>query len=209
MGSIDNGIFGAFKGKIGNLVSYNLKGKHVVRIIGRSTKPPTEGQLAEYQKMTVVNAFLKPILGFINSGFSFAVEGSTKNPYNEALSYNKKNALQGQYPDITLDYTKAMVSTGLLEPPFFPTVNLIANGIEFTWQVSSNVDWGIKNDRAMLLVFFPQKNEAIYILSGARRADGRDVIPLNPDQLNQSMACYISFMADDRKSVSNSVWAKP
>ncbi|HMI05205.1 MAG TPA: DUF6266 family protein [Pedobacter sp.] len=69
----DNGSFGNFKGKIGNLVRYQLKGKTVVRKIGQNKKPSTLPQLRVRQKMKVVTNFLSPILEFINLGFGFVV----------------------------------------------------------------------------------------------------------------------------------------
>jgi hypothetical protein len=82
MGSLNNGPFSSFNGKIGNLVSYTLRGKNVVRTIGALTKPPTPAQLNNQMRMAVVNDFLKPITGFINSGFEFAVAGTVPDQTN-------------------------------------------------------------------------------------------------------------------------------
>lgn len=59
-----NGLFGELSGKIGNLVSYNLKGKNVVRRIGKSNKPATAAQLTVRQRIAVVNKILglKPVM---------------------------------------------------------------------------------------------------------------------------------------------------
>ncbi|WP_169304376.1 DUF6266 family protein [Pedobacter frigoris] len=35
-----------------------------------------------------------------------------RNQHNEAVSYNKRFALQGEYPDIAMDFSKALVSKG-------------------------------------------------------------------------------------------------
>jgi hypothetical protein len=133
-----NGAFGEFKGKLGNLVSYNLKGKTVVRHIGKSKKPPTEAQLAVRQRMAAVIKFLRPALAFINAGFELAVEGTDRHPHNEATAYNYKNALQGEYPNISMDYSKVLVSMGALEPAINAQANLT---------LSPDMNWAIKNDR--------------------------------------------------------------
>jgi hypothetical protein len=44
MGNLRNGLFGGFHGRIGNLVGYTLKGKHVIRTIGKSSKPLYSGK---------------------------------------------------------------------------------------------------------------------------------------------------------------------
>jgi hypothetical protein len=64
--------------------------------------------------MKVVNEILKPSIHAIRAGFRLAVAGTDRNEYNEAVSYNKKNALQGVYPNISLDYTKVLMSMGTL-----------------------------------------------------------------------------------------------
>lgn len=119
----------------------------------------------------------------------------------------------GEYPDIVMDYSKALVSMGPLEPAIGAIVSLVSgspdpvtNGVEFTWQVAEDMDLGIRNDRALLLVYFPDEDAAEFVLSGAQRRDGRSFVELGADQLSKRMECYIAFMADDRKSVSDSVW---
>jgi hypothetical protein len=212
MGTLDNGPFGHLNGRVGNLVSYTLKGKNVVRVAGKSAKPPTLAKLANYQRMKVVNAFLKPILAFLNLGFAKAVEDTDRNPYNEAVSFNKKYALQGVYPNISMDYSKALVSKGDLPPAVSPAVNILSNGIEFTWEIQSNIAQQCLNNRVMLVVYFPEGVDATGIpkaameLSGARRHECRDFMALSAKELAKPFQAYIAFIADDRLNVSDSVW---
>ncbi|TKC04277.1 DUF6266 family protein [Pedobacter frigoris] len=206
MGTLDNGAFGHLRGKVGNLVSYTLNGKNVVRELGQTAKPPTRPKLANYQKMAVVNAFLKPILPLINLGFAFAVQRTDRNQHNEAVSYNKRFALQGEYPDIEMDYSKALVSKGELPPAQSPAISKLPNGVEFTWQIPADMTYADLYNRAMLLLYFPESKTAIFDLSGARRSELRDFIPLEPAQLTQTIHAYIAFAGDDRLSVSDSVW---
>ena len=212
MGTLDNGPFGHLNGRVGNLVSYTLKGKNVVRVAGKSAKPPTLAKLANYQRMKVVNAFLKPMLAFLNLGFAKAVEDTDRNPYNEAVSFNKKYALQGVYPNISMDYSKALVSKGDLPPAVSPAVNILSNGIEFTWEMQSNIAQQCLNNRVMLVIYFPEGVDATGIpkaameLSGTRRHECRDFIALSAKELAKPFQAYIAFIADDRLNVSDSVW---
>ncbi|WP_285060087.1 DUF6266 family protein [Pedobacter ginsengisoli] len=212
MGTLNNGPFGHLNGRVGNLVSYTLKGKNVVRAAGKSTKPPTLARLANYQRMKVVNAFLKPMLAFLNLGFAKAVEDTDRNPYNEAVSFNKKYALQGAYPNINMDYSKAMVSKGDLPPALSPALNVLSNGIEFSWEMQSNIAPQCLNNRVMLVIYFPEGVDATGIpkaameLSGTRRHECRDFMALSAKELAKPFQAYIAFIADDRLNVSNSVW---
>jgi len=212
MGVLDNGPFGHVNGRVGHLVSYTLKGKNVVRAVGKSAKPPTLAKLTNYQRMSVVNTFLKPMLAFLNLGFAKAVEDTDRNPYNEAVSYNKKYALQGVYPNISMDYSKAMVSQGDLPPAQSPALNILPNGIEFTWEMPGNIAPQCLNNRVMLMVYFPEGvgttgiPAAVMDLSGARRHECRNFIPLNAKQMAKPFQAYIAFIAGDRFIVSDSVW---
>ncbi|ACU05046.1 DUF6266 family protein [Pedobacter heparinus] len=201
-----NGISGEFKGKLGNLVSYQLKGKTVIRHIGKSNKKPSAAQLATRQKMATIIKFLQPAVPFVNVGFELEVQGTDKNPHNAAVSYNVKNALQGQYPDITLDYSKVLLSKGILEPAILPEATFTGTLLEITWQVAADMDWGIKNDRTMLFIYCPELDKAVYVLSGARRSTGKDEIELPLSFVGKALQVYIAFKAVNGKSVSDSRW---
>ncbi|AOM76380.1 DUF6266 family protein [Pedobacter steynii] len=209
MGKLINGIFGGFHGRIGNLVGYTLKGKHIIRRIGVSTKPLTPARKANCQKMKVVNEILSPSLPVIRAGFRLAVTGTDKNEYNEAVSYNKLNALQGEYPNISLDYTKVLVSMGDLPMAFNPAISQNADGneIEFSWEVPADLSYQYDNDRAMLMIYFPALKVTCYHLIGSKRTEGKDTIRIDAAHAGERMEAYISFIKDDGKAVSNSVYA--
>ncbi|AOM80183.1 GNAT family N-acetyltransferase [Pedobacter steynii] len=209
MGKLINGIFGGFHGRIGNLVGYTLKGKHIIRKIGISTKPLTPARKANCQKMKVVNEILSPSLPVIRAGFRLAIAGTDKNEYNEAVSYNKLNALQGEYPNISLDYTKVLVSMGDLPVAVNPVISQDANGheIEFSWEVPADLSYQYDNDRAMLMIYFPALKVSCYHLIGSKRAEGKDSIRIDAAHAGERMEAYIAFIKDDGKQVSNSVYA--
>jgi len=206
MARLKQGMYGVLTGRLGNLVSYVLNGKPVTRTIGTVTKPPSIAQLAVRQRMSVLNKVLSDMLGFINVGFALAVIGTDRNPYNEATSENFNAATTGDYPDFTVDYSKLLVSKGSLTPALGAAANLLTDGVEFTWQLGEDINWESKNDRTMLLLYFPTKGEMIYVLTGAQRRDERDFIGLTPAYLSTPMQAYIAFASEDRKKISNSMW---
>lgn len=199
-------LFSNFQGKLGDLVGYTLRGKDVVRTVGKSSKPPTIKQLTVRKKIAVVTYMMSDVLNFINSGFSFAVAGTDKWPFNEAVSYNFKQATTGVYPDITLDYSKVLVSMGSLVPALNPAIIQQPNGLKFTWQMQPPGSANIDIDRAMLLIYFPAQRECICILTGAERKDCAQFVELAPEYLAREMQAYIAFIANDRTSISDSVW---
>ena len=207
MGKLINGIFGGFHGRIGNLVGYTLKGKYVIRKIGRSSKPLTPGRKANCQKMTLVNEILSPSLPAIQVGYRLVVAGTDKNEYNEAVSYNKKNALQGTYPNLSLDYSKVLLSMGTLPTPIHPTISQTDDKITFNWEVTLDQSYQYATDRAMLVVYFPDLKICRCDLIGSRRIEGTHTLSIEPDHVNERMEAYISFVKDNGRAVSDSVHA--
>lgn len=59
----------------------------------------------------------------------------------------------------------------------------------------------------MLVIYFPDIKETCCQLIGAKRVEGKDVIVIGPEHVDQRMEAYISFAKDNGKAVSNSVHA--
>ena len=207
MGSLNNGLFGGFSGRVGNLVGYLLNGKSVIRTIGHSTKPLTPARKANCQQMTVVNAFLRPSLNFIRTGFRYITAGTDKNFYNAAVSYNKKHAIQGVYPNLSIDYTKALISAGSLLKADITQIYHHEEGIEFKWEVPADLPWEHRNDRAMLLIHFPDASISKTVMSGARRQEGREIVTIDKNLKESRMEAYITFINEDATEISDSVYA--
>lgn len=206
MGRAGNGLMGNYQGKIGNLVFYVLNGRQMVRSIGKITSAPTEAQLRNRKEMATVIAFLKPITEFINVGFMVAANKTGKSAANMAVSYNKKNAVGGTYPDIGMEYHKVRVAEGKGYEAESPTVELLTEGLKFTWLCPNIYPWPVETDQVMLLTYFPLLKKAFYITAGVQRKECSQVLYLPQDMLAQHMELYISFVAANRKSVANSTY---
>ena len=207
MGKLTNGLFGGFHGRVGNLVGYTLNGKQIIRMIGKTEKPLTPARKANCEKMKVVNEILKPSIHAIRAGFRLAVIGTDKNEYNEAVSYNKKNAIQGEYPNISLDYTKVLMSMGALPVAVNPSISQSGAEIRFNWEISVSPVSEYHTDRTMLVIYFPDIKETCCQLIGAKRVEGNDVIVISQEHVNQRMEAYITFIKDNGKQISDSVYA--
>ncbi|MEJ2884372.1 DUF6266 family protein [Pedobacter sp. GR22-6] len=204
MSSVDFGPFGNYRGRMGNLVFYKLMGRQVVRRIGRSTSHSV-AQLASWQRMSLVNAFLKPIIPFINIGY--AVQARERNifPQNAAVSYLLRYSLKGVYPSLEMDYEKVLVSQGVLAPPLNASVVLLSEGLHFNWAYDPSVPLSLPSDEVMVMAYFPGLAKAVFEIGTAVRISGSLVLPL-PQGLAGNMELYISFVAVNRKAVSDSVY---
>ena len=204
-----SGIHGRPSGKIGNIVYYMLNGQSVARSIGKSDKV-TDLQRANRQAMSVTTLCLKNMVRFINAGFGAQAAGTTKNPFNVATSYNKKHALKGEYPNLSIDYTKLVLSQGVLTPPKATTIKRSGKGVEVTWDASSDRNHSFCNedDMVMITLYNPNKTNgyATTSLYAAQRSAGKCFIPCAGAMVDQPMEGYMFFKSNDGKSVSDSVY---
>ncbi|MCX2452210.1 DUF6266 family protein [Pedobacter sp. PLR] len=204
MAIASNGPQGHLNGKVGNLVFYMLNGQPVVRLNGRKGKPSTL-QLANYQEMAVTTKLLKRMGGFIKLGYGLQARGTVHNAHNLATSYHKKQALKGEYPNISIDYSKVKLSQGVMPETADLKINKLAGGLEITWDPKEYP--GLQdNDSVMVMICCPETGKDQEYLNVARRSEGKCFIPVYENVLNQQIEPYISFISADGEKVSDSVY---
>ncbi|SHG03108.1 DUF6266 family protein [Pedobacter caeni] len=196
------GPHGPLIGKVGKLVSYVLKGRVVTRSLGPKRTKHSKKQLANYQAMAVTMRLLSNMTTFINSSFEIEARGTFKNQHNLATSYNKKQALKGEYPNISVDYSKVVLSYGRLKVAENLKMVKTGTGLQISWDTRG----GQVNDMAMILVHHPVDAESGDHLNACRRDAGTHFIPLDEERLKQQLEVYICFKSADGKQISNSVY---
>jgi hypothetical protein len=195
---------GETNGKLGNTVTYQLLNKTVTRTIGINDNPPTTAQLANRLGITLGNAFMKPIKAFIKVSFKTVAAHNGMYPHNRAMSNLKLHAMQGTYPDLSINYSKVLVAEGNLPMAENPVVEKTDDGLRFTWGKVKTFPRNI--DQVMLMAYFPELSKAAYITAGAKRSAGEDILEIKPSLMNEKMEVYISFISEDRNAVSNSIY---
>lgn len=218
MARLKNGLNGSVTGKLGNHVHYVRKGEDIVRMKPRrSHKPRSTEQKAQNTAFSVVMGFLKPLKNFINAGFKVSVIGTTKIAQNEAMSVNLKQAVKGVYPDLEMDYTKAMVTKGDLPSALNPTVSYTIDGpyiqLQFQWDKQSSLVYPRGRDQVMMVAYLPANKKSFYSISGNRRQAGEDILHGGVSLVNRGnklkdryIETYISFVSDDREQIADSVY---
>lgn len=199
------GPFGALSGKIGNMVFYMLNGQLICRLVGKQGKP-SKKQLSNRQAMTITMELLKPLKEFINVSFRLEAEGTLKNPHNLATSYNKKQALTGEYLNIKVDYNKVTLSSGSLEMAKDLKISKGEDGLILSWDtsISNNAS---SDDILMVAISHPTKKQASTSLNAAKRADGTCFIPLESWKMTAQMEVYVCFKSSNEKLISDSAYA--
>lgn len=199
------GPYGHPSGKIGTVVFYMLNGQPVCRLVGKAGKPSTK-QLANRQAMSVTMGLVAPMAEFINVSFKKEAAGTVKNAHNLAVSYNKKQALTGEYPNIKVDYSKVVLSQGTLETVKNLKISKGTDGLNLSWD-SSISENGAYDDLLMVLLSHPTKKRASSYLNAAKRDDGSCFIPFSKEWMQtEQIEIYVVLKSSNEQLISDSVY---
>lgn len=201
-----NGPGGQHRGRIGNTVYYMLNGQNVSRVIGKYVDPDTEKQRETRLKTKMSGELFQHLNEFIKPGFSVAARGTTKNAFNLAVAFNKRNMFKGTYPKIEIEYELLLLSMGNLTTAQKPQVKQEDAGLLFSWHTEERMEYPMSSDRAMVLAYFPAKQKTYLSLFMTDRAAGSVLLPIPASLKNEYMETYISFSSADREQISNSTY---
>lgn len=146
-------------------------------------------------------------MGFLNLGFAKLAAAKGMYPQNAAIQCNFPLAFLGEYPDLQIDYPRLQVSKGNLMPVLDPVVLREAAGIMISWS-PEGLEYQNRYDRLMVMLYFPEQNEAICLLNTANREVAQHFITLSPAVLSRELKVYLSFISEDKCEVSNSVYVE-
>ncbi|MBC8987474.1 hypothetical protein H9X96_17030 [Pedobacter sp. N36a] len=204
-----NGIHGWPSGKLGRVVYYMLRGQHVQRGIGKPGKPSLK-QKANHESMAVVTRFLGRFKEYLNNGFELEARGTIRNQHNLAVSCNKKSALKGEYPNISIDYTKVQLSKGSLTNPENVRMKKVEGGLQISWDplnALSQFEIGEQYDDCLqLAVYFPKRKSQIIELNFSKRGTGTAFLPLNEEEFESPMEVFLFLSAANHTSVSDTLY---
>jgi hypothetical protein len=207
MATIKQGINGPFSGGIGNAVGSSWKGIGCMRsYASKISNPRTDLQQDHRQKIAVTMKFLRPLTQLLNIGFKTYTDKMTA--INAAMSYNYHNALQGTYPDNIIDFNNVLISRGPLTPALNQkVVSMVAGTIIFTWDDNSDEADASPLDKSLLVVYNPEKNQAVFFNGLSNRVDGTQPVTVPNSFTGDQVHCYLGFITVDGNLLSNSRYA--
>ncbi|HTN21190.1 MAG TPA: DUF6266 family protein [Pelobium sp.] len=200
MAIIKNGINGGFSGKVGNVVGSTWRGLEIIRSKPRPPQKFSEKQLANQLKMKLVQLFLKKMVEVVRIGFRD--ETIIPTAFNSALSYNKKNAITGDYPDLLLDYSLVRLAQGEVYVPENLSLSQDDAGIHLEWDAT--IKENARRDDQLLLVIWDEETSTCEYSLQAYRSNAK--FSFLPQQLKAGMHIWAAFIRHDRSQQSNSVY---
>lgn len=205
MAKMPEGINGHFIGKLGTVVGYYWKGVKVARGMPESdrTKPFSPKELAQQKKFGVMSHFLTNAGILLN--MTFAKEAIGKSGYSQAFSYNIKNAIAGEYPDLSINYPAVKLSSGNLITIKSPAAVCIEkNIIQYTWTDNSDEE-ALSSDRVFTAVYQAEKNIWSTRIHAAGRNDG--IFKMDLGKFGGTVVhTWIGLMSVNGKDVCDSIY---
>lgn len=205
MGTISKGILGGFSGKVGNVSGANWNGINVIRSLpGKRAKSTNQVILAQQARFKMAVAFVQAFGDLWTLTYSLrTVRMSSK---NRALSHLLNNAVVGNYPDISIDFSKVLISSGNLPGVIaVKAVSTEAGQVEFSWTDNSGIASARPDDQSILAVYDPVTGHAVYTAAGALRGAGKAV--LDAGNLKGAVVhAYVGFISKTGNKVANSIY---
>ena len=201
---IKKGILGGFSGKVGTVVGGSWNSISYMRSLADSYKDAkTERQVCQRGRFSAVVAFMKTIAPYLRIGYRNCEAGQS--PYSAAMSFVLKNAVTGCGDETVVNFSKALVSQGGLTGVADAAVEVAGGKASFTWTDNSGSGSAKSEDVAMLLAYNKDRQEAVYDLQAATRADGSAELTLPAAWEDEALAIYLSFQSVDSRTVTKSI----
>lgn len=208
MGKVTGGVAMGFSGKVGDVIFSQHEGNEtrVRSVPAPSTVPPTAKQLGNRQEIAVNSAFIRTVKDFVAIGFALEGKREKINGCNAATRYNRKNSFTGGYPERRIDFSKVLMTKGQMPAPAGAAVSRNEFGFIFTWDTADDERGVHYTDQVMLMAYFPELGKAEYLTSGSQRSRGTEILALGRIATGHIAEVYLSFIEDNRKSISDSVY---
>lgn len=205
MGTIKKGILGGFSGKVGNVVGASWRGIDYIRSMPASVfNPRTEAQVTQRTRFSLIGKMMKTLIPVIRVGYAGLV-GKGKSAFSEAMKYNVINAVIGLFPDFEIDFEAVKITTGKLYGTGSASATAAAGSISYVWDTDL-LNNAAASDRVILAAFNPTRNESVYNMHAADRADGNASLSLPPTWDGDQADSYLAFISEDGKLVADSLY---
>lgn len=204
MGKLNDGLFGAFTGRIGNLVGYSLGGVDLVRKRPRrrSKNSATEKQLEQRERFALAIKFLTPITEVV--GAYFWKRHKTKSRFNFAVSYNLEHSI---VPSVgggfEINYQKVMISKGDLRGVDSGMITSLPNQeLKLDW--TDNSGQGSAKDTDVMLVVLYSPGQDLFHIFNPAALRGQTTVTLTVPGFfrGDEVHIWVAMVTEDRKEAS-------
>lgn len=169
MATYNDGILGSFSGKVGPVIGSNWRGKSVIRSVpSKSKKPISTAQQLQRDKFKFVLQFLTPLKSILTETFGTNTGNTT--PFNNAMSYHMKQAVNQTPTGFTMVYNKVLIGMGGLCGIENPVVyGTATHALNLAWDDNSHQGLAYPNDELLVIAYAPSLNDFDYFIATSQR----------------------------------------
>lgn len=204
MATFKKGILGGFQGRIGNVVGSTWKGREVMKIRPAVvSNPNTENQQKQRARFSLVGRFTQAHRNEIRIGFR--AYGKDMTSSNAAMSYNLSNAVTGEFPDLSIDFSKARISMGNLAP--ITGVSIVSDSpalVTLNWLDNSHAGNASESDQLIVSFTDQATGEVVYFPACASRSQATASITLPAEWSGRTAEVLLFLISLDGKTASSS-----
>lgn len=208
MGKANQGVFGNFSGKVGNVVGRVRDGRNVYAIYQPVVNnPQTLPQMRNRQKLQLIAVFCSKCLGFIDKGFGDLDGYKHGSPYSSCIGKNLKEAgaISGTYPNQEVAFDKVLLAYGSLDNPDTPTGTCENGELSVGWTDNTGLGNAEADDEVMLLCYNSSKHQAVYNLNAGHRSERSATLTLPATWSGDSVEAYMAMYKDRKRMASKSI----
>lgn len=189
----------------GPVVGSSWKGiTYIKSLPTKKTRTSSVAQIEQQLKFSVMMGFLQTLTSLLELTFkNYANEMSA---FNNAFSYNLKNAVTGISPDFVVDYPNALVSRGNLPNAQNPTATAGAGStIVFAWTNNAGSGNAIDTDKTILIVYCSSMDNSMYTTGNTTRLSLSETLDVSAFS-GRVVQTWIAFVSADEKESANSFY---
>ncbi|HVY73880.1 MAG TPA: DUF6266 family protein [Puia sp.] len=202
MAYLPAGILGPVSGRLGNLVFMIRDGKTYARIRSRrKVAASTEKQAAQQRKFSLMMRFLQPLTPLLKQLPRSSCPRMTT--FNHLFSWNVRQAITGSFPEFRIDYSKVLLSRGILPSAETMAASPAPGKISLMWKDNSGGGMAKSSDRVFVAAYCEALDQWVWSLENTTRSAG--LCSLDAAAVSgHSAQVYIGFLAAAGKPVSGS-----
>jgi hypothetical protein len=202
MAKLPEGIFGGFRGRIGNVIGVKRNGNYYIKSVPSQIKNPrTKKQQGNRNRFGLASTLASRLKPFIQQSFKSVEEKTWRGAF---ISYNMKSAIHISDDSPDVQYAELILSAGVLKQVSSAGVKLDGKGrIIVTWADNSGEGNAQKTDRVLLAAISDEAKHLCWSANEAVRADGSADLLLSDVMKDREVHLYMVMQSADVKMSSN------
>lgn len=205
MGKCNQGVFGNWVKRVGNVVGRVVNGQNIYSIYQPNvSNPQTDLQMRTRTKFSMLTKLGSVIGGFLSISLHKSKGNGTW--LSRFISINFFDGITGTWPSYELNYPKLILSQGNVDLPYNTAAQLQGSDINITWTDNSGIGNAKDSDKVMFLIYNKDKNASIADSEAAERSTRQASYNLPASWNGDTVYVYFAMQRVNDKTASASLF---